>query len=205
MLSNRPITKTYVLPICLCLLVTASCGTNSKGDSRISREAAASCELKVKQLEAISSQTSAKNIRTRFTDEEINSYLALVLQPTFHPSLRNISFDIDRSGLTAVAIIDFDRLVLSQQGVLTRFLAKILSGVHTLTLEGTLISGEGKARFQLSEAMFDSRMLPKVVVEEIISLVGSKQNPPFDPMEPSEMPFGIKDVELNTGHIIVIQ
>jgi len=196
---------TYALIIALAHFSLVACGVESEGKSRVSKEAAASCDLKVTRLEAFIGQSQVKDVKTRLSEEELNSYLAFVLSPTFHPSLQSILFEIEESSLMAVATIDFDRLELSQEGFLTQLLAKILSGIHTLTLRGVLISGAGKARFQLAEATFDSQTLPKVVVEEIISAVGRKQNPPFDPMQPSDMPFDIKEVEIHTGYIIVTQ
>jgi len=42
-------------------------------------------------------------------------------------------------------------------------------------------------------------------VEEIISTVGKRQKPPFDPMQPSQMPYGIQKVETGQGYITVYQ
>jgi hypothetical protein len=101
--------------------------------------------------------------------------------------------------------VDFDRL----GGTSTRFLPKLLgfmlSGVHTITTQGRLVSGNGKASFRLEQARFDNSTLPKALVEEIISAVGRKQNPPFDPLQPSQLFYGIQRIDVHTGYILVYQ
>jgi hypothetical protein len=81
----------------------------------------------------------------------------------------------------------------------------MISGVHKITAEGTLIAQNGKARFRLHEARFDENTLPNFLVEPIISAVGRRQTPPFDPLEPSEMPYHIDKVDLHHGYIVVYQ
>ncbi len=77
---------------------------------------------------------------------------------------------------------------------LARLFARLLSGTHTLTMRGKLRTEAGKGSFMLEEARFDETTLPNFLVEEIISAVGSRQKPPFDPMQPSQMPYRIKTV-----------
>lgn len=196
---------TYLLVVVLSSLFLSACGFDSEGKSLISKEAAASCDLKVKQLQAFAEQNHSNQLKTSFSEEEINSYLALELSPTFHPSLKSIVFEIKKPNLIAVMKVDFDRLGLSRDNLLTQLLTRVLSGVHILTLHGTLISNDGKAHFQLAEAIFDTQTLPKIVVEEIIRTVGQRQNPPFNPLEPSDLPYKIKEVEINTGYITMVQ
>jgi hypothetical protein len=77
--------------------------------------------------------------------------------------------------------------------------------VHKLTARGQLLSGNGKASFRLEQARFDNSTLPKALVEEIITAVGRKQNPPFDPLQPSQLFYDIDKVDVHPGHILVYQ
>jgi hypothetical protein len=81
----------------------------------------------------------------------------------------------------------------------------MFSGTHTLSASGQLQSKDGNARFYLEQARFDNSTLPRSLVEEIISAVGKKQNPPFDPLQPSRMPYKIERVDVHRGYIIVYQ
>jgi hypothetical protein len=81
----------------------------------------------------------------------------------------------------------------------------MFSGTHTLSVRGKLVSKGGKANFQLEQARFDSGTLPNSLVEEIIALVGRKQTPPFDPLQPSQLPYKIQRIDVHPGHALVYQ
>jgi hypothetical protein len=173
---------------------------------RISKAAAESCGVKLKRLEDFAASSSrSKKQTTEFSENEINSYLALELSKNYHPSLKSLLIVVEESKLQGVASIDFDSLAMNSKTVLTKLMTKMFSGVHTLSVRGKLVTAEGKARFQLEEAYFDDSALPNFLVEEIISAVGRKQKPPFDPMQPSKLPYGIQTVELHPGRALVHQ
>jgi hypothetical protein len=112
---------------------------------------------------------------------------------------------LEPTRLQGVAVVDFDQLAMSSKQSVTRLIASLLTGRHTLTVHGKLIADAGRAHFQLERARFDEISLPNLLVEEIISTVGKRQKPPFDPMQPSQMPYGIRKVEMGQGCILVYQ
>ena len=172
----------------------------------ISRTAADSCDAKVKRMQAYAAAPNpAKKLTTQLTENELNSYLALDLSPQYHASLKSIRLKFEEGRLQAVAIIDFDRLEFSSTQFLNSLFRKMLTGVHTLSVVGSLVSGAGKANFKLQEARFDALTLPNLLVTEIITAVGRKQNPPFDPMQPSILPYRIEKVDVHSGYIVVYQ
>jgi hypothetical protein len=89
--------------------------------------------------------------------------------------------------------------------MLTRLVANLFSGMHSLSMSGKLAARGGMANFILDVARFDDTALPNFLVEEIISAVGRKQKPPFDPMQPSRMPYAIDRVEVHREYILVCQ
>jgi hypothetical protein len=172
----------------------------------ISKAAAKSCAAKVKKLEEFSLRPSTgKTQTTRFSEEEINSYLALDLSSKFSPSLKSLILQLEEGKLQGNAIIDFDRLEITSTEIATQLFAVMLSGVHELMARGSLPVNNGKGSFQLEEAQFDGIRLPVALVREIITLIGSKQSPPFDPMSPSEMIYNIQRLDLHPGYMIVYQ
>ncbi len=185
------------------MAVYAGPETKSPG---ISRAAAERCSLKLKSLEDFATDRKGNpNQTTQFSEEEANSYLALNLGRKYHPSLKSLVVAFEKERLQAVAVIDFDQLASKSTKLLPQLIGLLFSGTHTLTVHGQVISGGGKARFQLEQARFDDSTLPKSLVEEIITSVGKKQNPPFDPLQPSKLPYGIEHLELNQGNIMVFQ
>ncbi|HYK88772.1 MAG TPA: hypothetical protein VE398_08380 [Acidobacteriota bacterium] len=172
----------------------------------ISRAAATSCGAKVDKLEVFAASAApGKKQTTRFTQQEINSYLALDLSSKYSPSLKSLTFTFENDRLQGDAVIDFDRLGMSASRLLTKLMASMLSGTHRLSARGKIIAQGGKAQFQLEDAKFDNTGLPNFLVEEIISAVGRRQRPPFDPMQPSQMPYRIEKVVIRVGYIIVYQ
>jgi hypothetical protein len=176
------------------------------GANTISKAAAERCSAKLKKLEDFSaSHKPGSRQTTSFTQDEVNSHLALDLSSKYHPSLKSLVVTFEEKKLQAVTTIDFDRLGETSTKFFPKLLGTLFSGTHTLTARGQLVSGNGKAHFLLEEAKFDNSTLPKSLVEEIISAVGRKQDPPFDPLQPSELPYGIRKVDVHRGYIVVHQ
>ncbi|HTY60781.1 MAG TPA: hypothetical protein VMG30_00855 [Acidobacteriota bacterium] len=189
----------------LCLTAFAT-GDGSKFAP--SKAAAAQCEVKLDKLQAFPEKHKAGQMQTqttKFSESEINSYLALDLSSQYHPCLKSLVMTFGKNHLKATATIDFDRLGKSSTKMLSRLASLLFSGVHTLAADGQLVAKDGKAYFNLDQALFDGSELPKPLVEAIISSVGRKQNPPFDPLKPSEMPYEINKVDVDSGYIIVLQ
>jgi hypothetical protein len=171
-----------------------------------SKRDAAQCRSKLDKLKTFSENRKPDQTQTvRFTQNEINSYLALDISSQYHPCLKSLVMVFEENRLKATATIDFDLLGMASQKLLPKLISLILSGVHTLAADGRLVARDGKAHFELQQALFDGGALPKPLVEGIISAVGRKQNPPFNPLQPSEMPYEIDKVDVKSGYIVVVQ
>jgi len=172
--------------------------------SAVSKVAAERCSVKLKSLEdfSVKPKTGQKQT-TRFTEDEVNSYLALDVK--YNPCLKSLLMTFEENRMLVVAAIDFDRLETTSSKFLPKLMSFMFSGTHTLTASGQLLSKNGNASFHLEQARFDDSTLPRSLVEEIISAVGKKQNPPFDPLQPSQMPYKIERVDVHPGYIIVYQ
>ena len=193
--------------ICLscCFVLPGAAGPESIQPG-ITQLSAVQCSSKLKSLEYFAAHRKAgQKQTTRFSQDEINSYLTLDLSSKYHPSLKSLSVKFEEDRLQGVASIDFDRLETTSTKLLPKLLSFMLSGVHTLTVRGQLVSGNGKAYFRLEQARFDNTNLPTAFVEEIITAVGRKQNPPFDPMKPSQLFYSIENVDVHSGYILVYQ
>jgi hypothetical protein len=171
-----------------------------------SKEAAARCQSKLKSLDDFANRRkSGQKQTTKITEEEINSFLELNLKPKYHASLKSLVVEFHESRMHATAVVNFDHLRSASTKLLPKLIGLVFSGVHTIAVEGQVLSGNGRAKFQLERARFDKGTLPKYLVEEILSAVGRKQKPPFDPMQPSRMPYEINRIEMHPGYIIVFQ
>jgi hypothetical protein len=192
-----------VLSSLLCFVIAAG-GESPK--PAVTRAAADRCNSKLKRLEDFAAHRQAgQKQTTRFQEDEVNSYLALDLRSHYHPCLKNLSLAFKEDMLQANATIDFDHLGSASGRLLPKLLSLMISGIHLVTVQGRVVSGNGKGRFQLLQARFDSSTLPKSLVEEIISAVCRKQKPPFDPLQASELFDDIERIEVHSGYILVIQ
>jgi hypothetical protein len=172
----------------------------------ISKSAADSCDAKVKRLEAYDTAGNFSiHQTTQFSEAEWNSYLAITLKPNYHPSLKELILKFDEGRLQAVATIDFNHLNFSSTQFLSGLIRSLLTGIHALTVRGSLLSDAGKASFQLEEARFDTITLPNLLVVEIISAVGRRQDPPFDPTQPNNLPYHIIKAEVHQGYVLIYQ
>jgi hypothetical protein len=204
--------KVALIPVlALCVLLTArdrgsALPSDDAPGPKISQKASDSCARKVKALDAWAARPNRRGRQTtRLSEEEINSYLALELKAKFHPCLTSLQFVLGEKHLSGAAGIDFDKLGMSASKTITKMLAHLFSGKHKLSVAGILITEGGKGNFQLEEARFDGSLLPNFMVSEIITAVGRKQRPPFDPLQPSQMPYAIEKVEVHRGYIVIYQ
>jgi len=199
--ANRFRKALLLLYLIVCSLVLQA----EPGSFNPSKAAAGTCSAKLKKLEKnIAEGKSPKEQKIKFTQDEVNSYLALDLCPKYDPSLKSLVMTFEEDKLRGIADIDFDRLDASSK-IAPKLLSMLFSGIHVLSVRGKLASRDGKASFLLEEALFDNNVLPNSLVEKIITLVGRKQKPPFDPLKPSELPYGIQSVEVHAGYLVVHQ
>jgi hypothetical protein len=177
-----------------------------QASAAITKAAANRCDSKLNALEKFADHHKAwQKQTTQFSEDEVNSYLALDLSSKYQPSLKALTVTFEEGRLQCVADIDFDRLGAASDKILPKLFSFMFSGVHKLTARGQLLSGNGKASFRLEQARFDNSTLPKALVEEIITAVGRKQTPPFDPLQPSQLFYDIDKVDVHSGYILVYQ
>ena len=170
------------------------------------KAAAARCGSKLKEVEDFADKRKPGQTKaTQFSGDEVNSYLALNLGSKYHPCLKSLVIYFEENRLQGVAAIDFDRLGSGSAKFLPKLISLMFSGTHRLTADRQLLSKDGKANFHLEKALFDDSTLPNFLVEGIITAVGRKQKPPFDPLKPSKMPYNIDKVDVHAGYIIVYQ
>lgn len=174
--------------------------------SIISAKAAESCQKKVKALVDFGTHYNPKQEKTTpFTENEVNSYLALQLSPKFSPGLNSLALAFEEDRLHIEAVIDSEKLGTQSTSAAAKFLAVMLPGIHKLTATGKLIAAEGKAHIEIEDARFDGGPLPALLIHQIITFVGKMQNPPFDPLQPTEMPYRIKKVDIRNNLVMIYQ
>ena len=202
--SHADIIDRRLTACALVFLLSAALCAASDPNQGISKAASDVCSKKVQKLQEFAPDRG-RRLTTRLSQDEVNSFLALELSSKYSPGLKSLLFTFEEAKLQGEAVIDFDILGMRASKLISKLMAMMLSGTHRLNVRGKLISKSGKANFQLEEARFDNTALPNFIVEEIITAVGRKQRPPFDPVQPSQMPYHIDRVEVHPGYIRIYQ
>jgi len=172
----------------------------------VSEAAAKECLRKLNEMVTYAAGPETENGKiTRFTEEEINSYLALYEESEYRSCLQYFNMSFRQGFMEGIVSVDFDCLKKASSKSLPKLLTTFFSGTHIITARGTILSDNGKGRFQLEEARFDALVLPGLIVEQLITTLCMQLDPPFDPMEPSPFPYKIKRVRIQPGYIMVFQ
>ena len=99
--------------------------------------------------------------------------------------------------------VDVDELQLRGDDVTTGYLRLLLRGTQTLEIEGKLQAEDGLASYLVQEARLSGISLPAPWVNSLLSSLGKRNKPPFDPTEPFDMPYGIRSVTFHPGKVIM--
>lgn len=186
-----------------CLSIPVRGDTMAKS---ISTVAAMQCIQKMKEIEFFATQEKIDRVMsTRFTEEEINAYLSLDSNSGYQSCWKNMRMSFKDDLMEGIASVDFDCLKETSSAAFSAIILQLFSGIHVITARGTIVGGNGKGHIQLDQVRFDDSVLPKFLIQEVIASVCRKQDPPFNPMEPSQLPYNIKKITIHPGYIIVYQ
>jgi hypothetical protein len=90
----------FCLSTCIAVASTSAAQSADQPATAISKAASDGCARKIRELEAFANAPEKLGARkTRFTQAEINSYLALELKPKYHPSLQNLALAFEEDKL----------------------------------------------------------------------------------------------------------
>jgi hypothetical protein len=99
--------------------------------------------------------------------------------------------------------VNADELQLKGDDVTMGYLMLLLRGTQTLEVEGKLQAQDGVASYLVQEARLSGISLPAPWVNSLLSSLGKRNNPPFDPTEPFPMPYGIQSVTFQPGKMMM--
>ncbi len=99
--------------------------------------------------------------------------------------------------------VNVDELQFPVDDVMTGYLRLLLKGIQTLEIEGTLEAEKGLATYRVQEARLSGIPIPARLVNNLLSSLGKKNNPPFDPTQPFEMPYGIQSFAFQPGNVMM--
>ena len=195
--------KALAVSIALCALAAPL--AQSAGPTRAD---ALSLQKKIDDLKAFSAKPTKQARRITVTENEVNAYLNLELKDEMPVGVVEPGVSALGGGrVTARAVVDLDAV---RKGKASRSLLDPLnyvSGRLPMTATGVLTTGNGVARMQFESAAIGRLPVPKLVLQEIVSYYSRSESKPagIDLDEPFELPSRIREIQVETGHAIVVQ
>jgi hypothetical protein len=177
-----------------------------KEPTYLSKAYAAEYSKKIEQIEDFASNhEKGKTQNTRLTEEEINAYLDLNIKSDYKSCLERLHIAFNQDILDGYAKIDFTCVKEKSGDSLPVLMTRMFSGTHVLSIQGRIHSARGEGRFELEQARFDDIGLPGFLVEQAISSICRRQDPPFDPMDSYPLPYNIEKITIHPGYIQIFQ
>jgi hypothetical protein len=78
-----------------------------------------------------------------------------------------------------------------------------VSGTHDLFVKGSLQGSQGRGKFELLEVRIDGIPVPKVLIQSLFDKYVKPKYPDADLKEPFDLPWGIEELTLQQGKVVV--
>jgi len=157
----------------------------------------------LEELRENDEQGTVPNKTYQVTEEELNAYLSAQLHQQHQKAVESIVLLLKEGTFLTRVEVNVDELQFPVDDVMTGYLRLLLKGIQTLEIEGTLETEKGLATYRVQEARLSGIPIPAQLVNYLLSSLGKKNNPPFDPTQPFEMPYGIQSFTFQPGNVIM--
>jgi len=157
----------------------------------------------LEELRENDEQGTVANKTYQVTEEELNAYLSAKLHQQHQKAVESIALLLKEGTFLTRVEVNVDEIEFPVDDVTTGYLRLLLKGIQTLEIEGTLEAENGMATYRVQEARLSGIPIPARLVNNILSSLGKKNDPPFDPSQPFEMPHGIQSFTFQPGTVIM--
>jgi hypothetical protein len=157
----------------------------------------------LEELKNNDQQSTVPDRSYEVTEQELNAYLSAQLYQQDQKAVESIALMIKEGTFLTRVEVNADELQLKGDDVTMGYLMLLLRGTQTLEVEGKLQAQDGVASYLVQEARLSGISLPAPWVNSLLSSLGKRNNPPFDPTEPFPMPYGIQSVTFQPGKMMM--
>ena len=156
----------------------------------------------LEELKNNDQQSAVPNRSYEVTEKELNAYLSAQLYQQDQKAVESIALLIKEGTFLTRIEVNTDELQVKGDDSLG-YLRLLLRGTQTLEVEGKLQAADGLASYLVQEARLSGISLPAPWVNSLLRSLGKRNNPPFDPTEHFEMPYGIQSVTFHPGKVLM--
>ena len=191
------------LLVCLALIGFSSWESGILGIEEDETQLAAARVEQVFQEIANNSEVGEVPSRTyHLTEADLNAFLLQRLSEQPQAGVDSVSLRLSQGKLVALVQVDMDKLQVETDLTTKLFLA-LLNGKQNLELEGQLQVENGRGQYTLQRTELNDTEVPPAVVSAVLSALGRRHNPPFDPTKPFDLPYGIQAVDIQVGLAVI--
>ena len=148
-------------------------------------------------------QGTVPNRTYEVTEEELNAYLSAQLDQQDQKAVESIALLLKEGTFLTRVEVNVDELQFKADDLTTGYLRLLLKGIQTLEIEGKLEAENGLATYRAQDARLSGISIPARLVNNLLSSLGKKNDPPFDPTQPFAMPYGIQSFNFQPGKVIM--
>jgi hypothetical protein len=189
----------------LCGLVALLCVS---ADPQYQRRDSESLKQKVAGISEFAEQTSATSRRTTITENEVNAYLAYDGKAQLPAGVVDpVVSIVGTERVSARAVVDLDG-VRKQRNPRSAFdPTSYLSGRLPVAVSGLLKTSNGTGRFELESATIGGVRVPKMVLQEIVSVYSRTPDDPsgINLDTPFALPAKIREIQVQPRQAVIVQ
>jgi len=155
-----------------------------------------------KMLDELEAREMAQDKEKRtyiLTESDLNAFLAAKIKERPRKDVEGLRIEMKEAIFTTFLLVDFDQVEIKGDSMTASLLKALLRGKQTIEFDGRLKTENGKGTYEVERATLNGMPLPPSLVNSILSSVGRRQDPPFDPIEPFDLPYAIKTVKVSPG------
>jgi hypothetical protein len=165
-------------------------------------------QRKIEEITNNGAKLPVPPLRTRTSEDEVNSYLAFNVREKIPQGLTSPEITFIGDGWSAGRVlVDLDHFKRQHksQGIIDPF--NYISGKVPVTARGVLRTGQGRGQFELESAEMMGVPLPPAIVQELVSFFSrTPENPNgFDIDAPFNLPAKIREIVISRGEAVIVQ
>ena len=155
-----------------------------------------------------SSTRSTGTKRTRVSESELNSWFAYNSQSVLPDGVTKPSLTIIGNGRVAGgATVDLDAISKRRASGGAFDPWNLVGGQLPVTVTGTLVTRDGRGRFELQSAEVSGIPVPKTVLQELVTYYSKSADRPNGVRidDAFALPANIRQIEVGAGQAVVVQ
>ena len=136
------------------------------------------------------------------TQDEVNAWASVTMGSKKRLGVQSLVLDLRDGGqFQAKTRINMDEVELEDLGI--QLFQALLSGDQEFIVAGKLTCSEGRGTATVQQAHINDVAIPAFLVDAVIRYLTQNQPPHVDLTKPFELPFGIQDIRIVEGRMII--